>query len=527
MNKNEGNMTPGGTSTFKLANPHSSEAGSMESGGNRLLHFSEINFETANPFQQQPTIARTPVKGNNKSSSVTDIFSAGSYTNYGQSKLENENQKLKQKIEEMELLIFNLQRELITLKTDNKNSKTETKTISIELSDNGGILNRESSKKTVYSTDEEELERETNWILQKGKAKQNKRNKKRKAESSPVVEEPLEVQPAPHSAAKSKEKLPPPIFIVGVTNYSDIQSVMNNTTEQEFKITALNNNVWKINTSNSNAYRNLTMKLNTEKHQWYTYENKNDRPIKVMARGLHPTCEIKSIIEDLENKGFKILDAVNIMKRERRSEENSQEAIPKRGLPLFMLTFDKSEEVGKIYNITGILNMRVKIEAIKKASTRIVQCKKCQGFNHTQRYCAREPSCVKCAGKHPTQTCQLSKEEPAKCVNCRGQHPANYRGCEVAKQLQKIRDQKRKPQQSHPNPSQVRNVFSQHLRRENLTYAQATANSKENNTNDIKNFESAVQAILNSLEEQNKLNKLILDRLNLLELPSSNTARNK
>lgn len=300
---------------------------------------------------------------------------------------------------------------------------------------------------------------------------------------------------------------------------------MSNVTEQEYKITALNNNVWKINTSNPNAYRNLSMKLNMEKYQWYTYENKNDRPIKVMARGLHPTCEINSIMEDLENKGFKILDAVNIIKKERRSGENRLEPVSKRGLPLFMLTFDKSEQIEKIYNITGILNMRVKIEAVKRGSTRIVQCKKCQGYNHTQRYCARDPRCVKCAEKHPTQTCKLSKEEPAKCINCYGQHPASYRGCEVAKQLQKMRDQARKPLLSHPNKDRARNEAS--MRRENYTYAQAASNSKENETNGTENFKNTVQAILKSLEEQNKLNKLILDRLNLLEIPSSKIVKHK
>lgn len=87
--------------------------------------------------------------------------------------------------------------------------------------------------------------------------------------------------------------------------------------------------------------------------------------------------------------------------------------------------------------------MRVKIEPLKKNSRLIPQCKKCQGYNHTQKYCGREVRCVKCAGKHDAKACPENRNNPAKCVNCKGQHPANYRGCEVAKELQKLRNKTR------------------------------------------------------------------------------------
>ena len=38
----------------------------------------------------------------------------------------------------------------------------------------------------------------------------------------------------------------------------------------------------------------------------------------------------------------------------------------------------------------------------------------------------------------------MDRNEPPTCVNCKERHPANYRGCEVAKELQKIRNLRKK-----------------------------------------------------------------------------------
>lgn len=52
-----------------------------------------------------------------------------------------------------------------------------------------------------------------------------------------------------------------------------------------------------------------------------------------MARGLHPTCESKDIIADLQEKGYKIL-AANIIKVDKTISNVAKQKV---GLPLFML----------------------------------------------------------------------------------------------------------------------------------------------------------------------------------------------
>ena len=80
------------------------------------------------------------------------------------------------------------------------------------------------------------------------------------------------------------------------------------------------------------------------------------------------------------------------------------------------------------------MNSIVKIESplVKKE---IVQCKRCQRYGHTQKYCNHNFRCVRCARSHPTDQCTKSPETPAKCIHCQGEHPANYKGCSAYKTL--------------------------------------------------------------------------------------------
>ena len=43
-------------------------------------------------------------------------------------------------------------------------------------------------------------------------------------------------------------------------------------------------------------------------------------------------------------QGFKILDALNIFKKDKHRTEGDKDTVFKRGLPLFMLTFDRTEK---------------------------------------------------------------------------------------------------------------------------------------------------------------------------------------
>jgi len=80
------------------------------------------------------------------------------------------------------------------------------------------------------------------------------------------------------------------------------------------------------------------------------------------------------------------------------------------------------------------MNARIKFEPPYKKKD-LVQCHRCQRYNHSRRYCNRSPRCVKCGDDHLTETCTKDKRTPAKCALCDDAHPANYKGCRVYREL--------------------------------------------------------------------------------------------
>lgn len=490
----------------------------------------------------------------------------------------NEKSYLKQQIDELKSIIKKMNLEIINLKMENSELKNQM----LNLQTDGNITINETIEHS-YRTDEEELERETNWIMVK--------SKKRKAKSPPVqIPNPKNINPPNQRNQGNKEqqqthqskshqkplnfgveqlqqnnvqqsnqqrqdkpqtsieRQPPPINISGILTYAELKNVLDKANLTNYKVIALNNNIWKINTADPDGYRSLSSTLNDEKIQWHTYENKNNRPNKVMVRGLHHTCTKEDIIVDLQAQGYHPTDAVNIIKKE-SVETDTGILTNRRGLPLFMITFSYEDNIDKIYKIKYIANMKVKIEAIRRTTARIPQCKKCQGFNHTKKYCYREPRCVKCAGKHLTSECSKTSLTTPKCVNCQGNHPASYRGCEIAKELQKIRNKNRstmpevpnpeaqiqtQPQQSQPQqrqPQQRHNQITPFQPQPHVSdlqkrsYSQTLQNQHTQNSFNngiLDEILKSIEKINQRLDQQNNINEKFFNKINSIELRSQN-----
>lgn len=281
--------------------------------------------------------------------------------------------------------------------------------------------NMETSSAVVeYDTDEEELARETEWIRMKSR-------KKRKINTSPTLS-PQETINPPVIEKVKKIPPPPPIIVDGVFNYQKFyDSITSKLRADTFTIKMLNGNSVKINACNDEAYRATTKMLKELSSLWHSYENKQERPIRVMAKKLPFTCTPERIVEDLKGKDFKIEEAVNKLSWKTKEPLN-----------MFMLSFSNDEDIKKIYGIKHIMGCVVEIQPLRTAKL-IPQCKRCQVYGHTHKYCSKEARCVKCTGKHLTKDCTKPAEMKPKCVLCGEAHPASYRGCMVAKEMQKMR----------------------------------------------------------------------------------------
>lgn len=75
----------------------------------------------------------------------------------------------------------------------------------------------------------------------------------------------------------------------------------------------------------------------------------------------------------------------------------------------------------------------------------------CQGLNHVKSNCYKTARCVKYAGYHHTKDGTKDRSTESKCANCGSGHTANYRGCMVAVELQRLRDNARKGKQRELN----------------------------------------------------------------------------
>lgn len=338
---------------------------------------------------------------------------------------------------------------------------------------------------------------------------------------------------------KTKTLPPPPIKIIGIKSFENLQKILKVASEkEEYMIRFLGDDMWKINPQTETAFKNIRENLNKNNIQWYTHADKNNRNIKVMCRGLPTSLNPDEIVQDLKEKNFKIISAVCMQKRieiknknkitentenkdnpsePKNTDNNPPQKIIKKyeyiKIPLYQLDFDHNESAEKIYNIKAILHTIVKIEPIKINPKIIPQCKRCCGYFHTANFCQKSPRCVKCAGKHYSHECEhkgmIANPKCAICGNIG--HPASYRGCPVAKELQNTRKKqlKMKKQNStsaHTTKTVIKNSQPKKLEK---TFAQAT----QGNANPSEKLIETLLKTIESLNEQiislnNKISKM-------------------
>ncbi|XP_066145918.1 uncharacterized protein [Euwallacea fornicatus] len=84
----------------------------------------------------------------------------------------------------------------------------------------------------------------------------------------------------------------------------------------------------KINVKDGQQYKALTKTLCEKGYSWHSYENKQNRPIKVMAVNLHHSCFPEEIVKDMRGRDYKLLEATKKLKYKTKQPSN-----------MFMLSF--------------------------------------------------------------------------------------------------------------------------------------------------------------------------------------------
>lgn len=117
-------------------------------------------------------------------------------------------------------------------------------------------------------------------------------------------------------------------------------------------------------------------------------------------------------------------------------------------------------EINKnIFHLKNLLHTKISVEKHQK-SRELIQCTNRQDYGHSKSYCAHPPRCVRCVGHHLTSACTQSKDQPPTCTLCGDNHTANYRGCYVHKNLQRLHRNSSNFKTNTSNVSNVSNVNS-------------------------------------------------------------------
>lgn len=290
------------------------------------------------------------------------------YDCYIQEKTDRENlqlmvRKLNDHINSLQDQVQVLQGELNCLK-----EKKETKEPLEKQESERAIFAQRTKSDVEYCTDEDELAKETEWIRAKSR-KKRKLNTSLSPKQQPGISAQQEHQKNAKETSVKKVPPPPPIIIDRVKNYQTFYDSLTETIPAEsFTAKMMNGDCVKVNAKTEDSYRIIARLLTEKDHHWHSYENKQVRPIRVVVKKLHSSCQPDRIKDDLTSQGLKI-----------EKVDNKLSWKSKEPLNMYVLSFNNDEDVNKIYGIKYILGCKIEIHPLKNPKL-IPQCKRCQAY---------------------------------------------------------------------------------------------------------------------------------------------------
>lgn len=195
-----------------------------------------------------------------------------------------------------------------------------------------------------------------------------------------------------------------------------VDMISSNVGETNFKILKLNSDSpAKIYPSNADIKKRLVDVLTANQIEFNTFAEKGEKRQSFIIRGLNygdDTSNIASINEVLRNIG--ITDDIDIerfvtsqMKRDNQTKSK-----------LYRFTLSSAANISNLAKIDSIRGFRVFIEKMRKST--VIQCRRCQRFQHTAGSCAFAYRCVQCLTNHLPGNCprHANPNLPVACCNC-------------------------------------------------------------------------------------------------------------
>lgn len=219
---------------------------------------------------------------------------------------------------------------------------------------------------------------------------------------------------------------PPPIILYGIEDVNELSNLITTVVDkQSFAYKIINGNLLRVTIDSTENYKKVIALIRQRGLIGHTFTRKDSKCHRIVIRNLHHTTTHEAIIEEIEKTGNKVVGEII----------NSRFGPEKKPTTTFFVNVTPCEKNKALKDIRHIYHQQVKIEEPRKTKT-IVQCQRCQQYGHSKNNCMRPYRCVKCGDGHKTSAClKKDRNTPAKCALCSLDHPANYKGCQVYKDI--------------------------------------------------------------------------------------------
>ncbi|GFX27880.1 nucleic-acid-binding protein from transposon X-element [Trichonephila clavipes] len=178
-------------------------------------------------------------------------------------------------------------------------------------------------------------------------------------------------------------KPPYPITLKTAKNYRDqLKKISENFPNISIKTTG---DYIKLFPKTEEEKGNLAHFLELDKnYHFYVTQPKENKPLKVVLKGLPRVTLPEDIQIDLEALGCTISSCSQLISKRTKLE-----------LPFFLVTLPRNNKSTTIFDPTHLGFLQIRVEGYSMNG--VTQCYKCNNFFHTAANCFMKPRCLKCA----------------------------------------------------------------------------------------------------------------------------------
>jgi hypothetical protein len=116
---------------------------------------------------------------------------------------------------------------------------------------------------------------------------------------------------------------PPPIFVYDVINYPQMINHLAEVTEGEnYSTRSMAYNIIKMNCNSPETYGKMITFMKENNITYQSYQPKDERPYRVVIKHLHHTVDLKDMIDELSELGYKVRNIINAKHRQTKEPLN-------------------------------------------------------------------------------------------------------------------------------------------------------------------------------------------------------------